>query len=85
MCEFCDGTEKPVEAGVCCDARFRIRHAPLGRFIMDVLDENDKWRCSLMVPHCPMCGRKREGDELTETIAAKYTAELRGMMEVDDD
>lgn len=41
---------------------FRIRHAPLEGFIMDVLDENDKWRCSLMVLHCPMCGRKREGD-----------------------
>ena len=62
MCEYCDSAEKPVEAGVCCDARFRIRHAPLEvGFIMDVLDENDKWRCSLMVPHCPMCGRKGGG------------------------
>lgn len=58
-CEYCDGSKKPIEAGVCCDARFRLSYAPLKTsFVMDVFDENDRWRCSLMVPRCPMCGRK---------------------------
>lgn len=44
-CEYCDGSKKPIEAGVCCDARFRLNYSPLKTsFVMDVFDENDGWR-----------------------------------------
>ena len=72
MCEYCDGSRKPIETEVDGEAYMKLTpddyEYPEG-FLLDVYDErrtdNDGsklWLFSFIVPCCPMCGRELRGD-----------------------
>lgn len=68
MCEYCDGSKKPIEAEVDNEARFTLTpddsEHPEG-FLLDVYLADYGWdtlAASFIVPHCPMCGRELRGD-----------------------
>jgi hypothetical protein len=64
MCEYCDGSSKPIRTEVDGDARMTVTpddgECPEG-FLLDVYPEpTDGTWYSFVVPCCPMCGRRLE-------------------------
>lgn len=70
MCEYCDGSKKPIYTEVDTEAYMTLTpddyEYPEG-FLLDVYGRlaNGEWGdlvYSFVVPCCPMCGRKLRGD-----------------------
>jgi hypothetical protein len=66
MCEYCDGSKKPIETDEDGDGFFTLTpddaEYPEG-FLLDVYRKH--WvipTYSFIVPCCPMCGRELRGD-----------------------
>ena len=71
MCEYCNGSNKPIETEVDGEAYIELTpddsEYPDG-FLLDVYkgkpsdDPWGTWMYSFIVPCCPMCGRRLGGD-----------------------
>ena len=71
MCEYCDGSKKPIETEVDCEAYMTLTpddaEHPEG-FLLDVFhgrhggidDGWGAWLYSFAIPCCPMCGKTAE-------------------------
>ena len=64
MCEYCDGSKKPIKTEVDGEAYIELTpddgEYPDG-FELDVY-KTGTWMYSFIVPCCPMCGRRLGGD-----------------------
>ena len=64
MCDYCDGSKKPIETEVDGDAYMTLTpddgEYPEG-FLLDIYSDGTWY--SFIVPRCPMCGRKAVDDD----------------------